>query len=113
MTEVQESRNGDDGLIGAGKLARRDELVKELNVKLVEGNRENEDMRIEGRALRDSTSWKITAPVRWCSAGVGKCGGWIRSFIIGVLRVVYHSLPFPSYPDMYLVCAVPPPQMKN
>ena len=97
MTEVQESRNGDDELIGAGKLARRDELVKELNVKLVEGNRENEDMRIEGRALRDSTSWKITAPVRWCSAGVGKCGGWIRSFIIGVLRVVYHSLPFPMH----------------
>ncbi len=58
---------------------------------------ENEGLRFEVRALRDSTSWKVTAPIRWCSRGIRRCGQGIRSFAVAFLRVVYHSLPFPAY----------------
>ncbi len=78
-------------------LAVRDEVVKGLDVKLEQGNRENEGLRFEVRALRDSTSWKVTAPIRWCSRGIRRCGQGIRSFAVAFLRVVYHSLPFPAY----------------
>jgi SAM-dependent methyltransferase len=49
---------------------------------------------MEVRALRHSTSRKMTAPIHWCSMGIRRCAEGIRSVIVGVFRMVYHSLPF-------------------
>jgi hypothetical protein len=52
---------------------------------------------MEVGALRHSTSRKITAPIRWAILGAKNCARWVRSFIVNVFRVVYHSLPFSEY----------------
>lgn len=49
---------------------------------------------MEVRALRHSTSRKMIAPIHWCSMGIRRCAEGIRSFIVIVFRMVYHSLPF-------------------
>ena len=74
-------------------VAERDEVVRGLNFRLVHENQENEDLRTAVRALKDSTSWRITAPIRWTSLGARRCARGIRSFIVAILRVAYHSLP--------------------
>lgn len=49
---------------------------------------------MEVRSLRQLSSWKITAPILWCSIGIKNCARVIRSLIVCVLRLFYHSLPF-------------------
>ncbi len=78
------------------RLQERNQAVSILTAQLAEQKEENKKLMDEVDELRQSTSWKITAPLRWCSPVVRNVASEIRKVVINIIRSVYHMLPFSS-----------------
>jgi len=78
------------------ELAERDETINGLTMQLAERDEENKRLMTEVTELRQSTSWKLTAPLRCCSSGVRNGARGMREVAVSILRPVYHLLPFSS-----------------
>ena len=80
-----------------GQVVNQVENVKKLTTRITQKDADNEWLIQEIENLRRSTSWKVTAPLRFCSSGVFYIIVKLRNTAVKLLRLFYHLLPVSIY----------------